>query len=581
MISINASKKRAILATSLLLLLAISTASLLLAGTASAQQSSDWPMFGYDPSHSGFSPSSAPSEFKIGWSFETSGPILATAAVVGGKVYIGSEDMNLYCLDANTGSRLWQYKTGGGITSSAAVVGGKVYFGSFDNNVYCLDANTGTFVWKYTTEKFVHSSPTVINGKVYINSNDKNTYCLDANTGTKIWNFTQKGLSNSAYNVTADTTYAWYSSSPAVVGDRVYVGSFDNNVYCLNANTGAKIWESALPGSIYDSSPVVADGRVFIGCDDFNYYALDANTGAKLWNTTNYVNQFLGSSAFWIESTPAYAYGKVYMPMYHKVVAFDPSNGSLIWQSTMGTMQQASVSIADNKVFTANHDRYIYMFNAQDGKRIQSLQTANGLDSTPVVANGKVYEGGLDGKVYCLVQGTAQSKAAMNVNVNIQPKTIALGEDANIQGYVMSYNGQWPVGTTVTIAYTKPDGSSKTSTATTGDLGDFTDVFVPDQKGTWKVVATWAGSETVAEAKSNLQTFYVTDAKPTPVPTTTATPAPTAIQTATPTAPPTASPSPTAAPSFGVPTEAIYAIAIIVVVAIVAAVALLLRKRSK
>jgi len=42
----------------------------------------------------------------------------------------------------DTSNVLWKYATGGWITSSPAVADGKVYVGSYDNNIYCLDADT-------------------------------------------------------------------------------------------------------------------------------------------------------------------------------------------------------------------------------------------------------------------------------------------------------------------------------------------------------------------------------------------------------------------------------------------------------
>ena len=40
----------------------------------------------------------------------------------------------------DTNNVLWEYGTGGTVASSPAVVDGKVFFGSIDGNVYCLDA---------------------------------------------------------------------------------------------------------------------------------------------------------------------------------------------------------------------------------------------------------------------------------------------------------------------------------------------------------------------------------------------------------------------------------------------------------
>ena len=66
-------------------------------------------------------------------SFANSSP-----AVVNGIVYFGSNDGNVYALNASTGAKVWSYTTGGGIVSSPAVANGAVFVGSGDGNVYAL-----------------------------------------------------------------------------------------------------------------------------------------------------------------------------------------------------------------------------------------------------------------------------------------------------------------------------------------------------------------------------------------------------------------------------------------------------------
>ena len=73
--------------------------------------------------------------------------------MVNGVVYIGSDDSNLYALNASTGAKLWSYATGAAVQSSPAVANGVVYFGSDDGNVYALNASTGAKLWSYFTTK--------------------------------------------------------------------------------------------------------------------------------------------------------------------------------------------------------------------------------------------------------------------------------------------------------------------------------------------------------------------------------------------------------------------------------------------
>ena len=52
------------------------------------------------------------------------------------------------------------------------------YVGSNDHNVYALDARTGEKVWNYPTGGYVFSSPTVVLGTVCVGSEDRNVYAL-------------------------------------------------------------------------------------------------------------------------------------------------------------------------------------------------------------------------------------------------------------------------------------------------------------------------------------------------------------------------------------------------------------------
>ena len=161
--------------------------------------------------------------------------------------------------------------------------------------------------WSYTTGSYVVSSPAVANkgGAVYVGSYDDNVYALNATTGAKLWSY---------------TTGSEVESSPAVANGVVYVGSFDSNVYALNATTGAKLW-SYPTGNEVGSSPAVADGVVYVGSDDDKVYALNATTGAKLWSYTT------GSA---VESSPAVANGVVYVGSLDlNVYAFDQQGGDL------------------------------------------------------------------------------------------------------------------------------------------------------------------------------------------------------------------------------------------------------------
>ncbi len=80
------------------------------------------------------------------------------------------------------------YTTGGAVESSSAVANGVVYIGSDDGNLYALNASTGAKLWSYNSGHLLEkSSPAVANGVVYGGSNPSSAFALNARTGHKLW----------------------------------------------------------------------------------------------------------------------------------------------------------------------------------------------------------------------------------------------------------------------------------------------------------------------------------------------------------------------------------------------------------
>jgi len=117
--------------------------------------------------------------FNLIWKYKTGGGIHSSPTIYNGKLYIGSNDYYIYCLNASDGSLIWKYKTGDWVTSTPTIYNGKLYIGSDDSYIYCLNASNGSLIWRYKTGDWVTSTPTIYNGKLYVGSYDCYIYCLD------------------------------------------------------------------------------------------------------------------------------------------------------------------------------------------------------------------------------------------------------------------------------------------------------------------------------------------------------------------------------------------------------------------
>ncbi len=513
----NNAKQYSLLLTFALLMSTLAATSAFTVVPTAAQAGGDWPMFRFDAANTGYNPdSTGPSELALVWQYNLGLNIKSSAAVVSGKCYVGCDNGYLYCLDANDGSLVWKYQTGGAVRSSPAVVGGKVYFGSFDNNVYCLDANSGSLVWKYTAGYWVLSSPTVTDGKVFITSNDRNLYCLDASTGTKIWNFSYPGTM---------PTFAYWNHKPAVVNGKVFMAAPDNYVYCLDEVTGAKVWGvpgpysigfiGGLIGGYTESSPCVVNGVLYVGGLNNYWAALNTTNGGVIWSLK--YNQALGVAApsdNIIQNSAAFAYGNLYViwPNPHMAAVENPATGMIINMGMMGQVPRSSLAIADNKAYCGNNDRYLYVWNAADMSRLESVSFPQIIEPSPAVANGKVYVGCADGIMRCFGQG--QTRGINNLNVDPQPRILPLGSSVTVSGGINVFHGTGPEGQTMTIHFVRPDGSAVTTTTTTGAVAAFSSTYTPDAEGEWKVKASWDGNPWWLPSESYYQTFTVTAAVP-------------------------------------------------------------------
>jgi outer membrane protein assembly factor BamB len=344
----------------------------------------DWPMYRHDLKHTGYSPDSAPQSDDLVWTTTLNSPVKSSPSIVNNRLFVGSTDENIYCLDALEGTALWNFTTGGMVYSSPAIYEEKLYCGSLDGNLYCLDTQKGTHLWNFSTGSSISfSSPAVINDKVYFGSVNNKVYCLDAQEGTVLWNFTIGGA---------------VLSSPAVVNNRVYVGSTSGKLYCLDATNGYALWNYTT-GPIFFSSPVINGNNVYVGSTSGKVYCLWSINGTEQWNHSN------GGLA--ISSSLAFAYEKVYVSTIHHnngydLYCLDAEEGEMLWNTTAGGSLLCAPSLADGKLFVGSDSNgVVSCFDAEDGTQIWNYSTGDVVSSSPSIAEGNLYVCSENGTLFC------------------------------------------------------------------------------------------------------------------------------------------------------------------------------------
>ncbi len=220
--------------------------------------------------------------------FQPGGAVNGSPVVAGGRCWFATATGLVCCYDLAGGSQVWRVATGGGVVSSPCLSGGVLYVGSTDGFLYALRASDGTLVWQVPHGAGVVSSPVVDGANLFLSggsANQNEVRAYRTSDGAVQWTFTTQQPS-------------W--PSPAVSGGRVYCGSNEGYLYCLDEGTGAQVWRYNVGANALGAVPAVAGGQVVYPAGSTNtaLLVLDAGTGGLIRTITPLDN---GTSQAWAD----------------------------------------------------------------------------------------------------------------------------------------------------------------------------------------------------------------------------------------------------------------------------------------
>jgi outer membrane protein assembly factor BamB len=514
----------------------------------------DWSNFRGDPEQSGKGSGAGPMSLAVGWDYQTKsmplseaweyktgGSVISSPVASNGKVYVGSTDKYLYCLDQWTGNLIWKALTGTRLCSAPAVVGGKVYTGPDDGYVHCYNADTGQELWKADAGASsitfdstgapiqswsmppIQSSPVVVGGRVYVGSISNKTYCFDATTGTPIWSYPMPNR---------------VISSPVVIGNDVYVYPASNgSIYKLRADTGALqkiIWVPGTGGTNSTaaqtgtpSPTIVGDGTdrvIYIPADSSFWYAINETTGGLIWRW-RYTESFNTRNTYsmlyidWLKAVIIVDRFNVKALDTTNITMFDPNLNTTAFNSTVqykavepnvlwstytarevaASPVYASVGSNDGVIYVSTDSRIILAYDAKTGAQVGVFDPAD-LDagwSSPAIYNGMMIVGNNNWKIYAFAQVPKQILPITVMSSGVYVKT---GVPLTISGKVAVPNFNVTVtislGTTVQNFPVKADAS-----------GAYSITYTPTTVGTYSFMAWTSGYKYYGQSYSDTHYF--------------------------------------------------------------------------
>lgn len=190
-------------------------------------------------------------------------------------------------------------------------------------------------------------------------------------------------------------------------------------------------------GPAWPTTPAVVDGRIYLCAGPF-FFVLD-ETGKEIFHV-----RLPGRTL----ASPAVIGGLAYVPIDDgTLLALNIRDGSVRWTTVIGTrtflrqvdnwdVYQSSPTMADGVVYIGSADGRIYAISASDGKEKWHFQTNHVVRATPAVAAGRVFCGSFDGKVYALDAATGKELWEVNTKAPGVPWNSVQGSCAAVDGLV-------------------------------------------------------------------------------------------------------------------------------------------------
>jgi outer membrane protein assembly factor BamB len=355
-----------------------------------------WPTYGYDATRTRAVGLALRPPFRRLWTYHAGSLVEFPPAIGYGRLYFSTNAGRFTAASEKTGKQAWAYRSHRCVAATPAIgtqQHGTVYAvflnrppcnrspggAGMDGKVIAFAAGFGRIRWQKTIGPS-ETSPLLLGNRLYVGDWNGDVWALDARTGRVIWRF---------------HTHGPVKGSVASSGRRLYVGSYDGHLYCLTLG-GRLVWRAAgqprlYGGAQFYSTPAVAYGRVYIGSTDGKVYSFGATSGRLRWSH---------STGGYVYSSPAVWNELVFVGSYsHRFYAFDAATGAVRWTFDANGPISGSPTVIGKIVYFATLARRTYALDARTGRQLWTFPDGK---YTPVVAvRRRLFLVGL-GKIYGL-----------------------------------------------------------------------------------------------------------------------------------------------------------------------------------
>jgi outer membrane protein assembly factor BamB len=336
---------------------------------------------------------------------------------------------------------VWRYQAGSLIEFPPAIGYNRLFFSTNAGTFTAISEKTGKYAWKYRAHRCVAASPAIgphAHGTVY--ETFLNRPPCNAQSGGHGADGEVIAFAVGHGKIHWQHRIGPSESSPLLVGNRVYVGDWNGDVWAFDSNYGRVVWHRHVAHAAIKGAIAYAGGRLFVGAYDGHVYCI-SRAGRVLWKGAAQPRLFGGSDFY---STPAVAYGRVFIGSTDgKVYAFGAASGHRLWSHSTGGYVYASPAIWRQRVLVGSYSGRFYAFDAGTGEPDWTFKAGGPISGSAVVVGDVVYFSTLhephlkNGRTYALSARTG--KELWSFPDGKYTPVVAAGDKLFLIGYGVVY----------------------------------------------------------------------------------------------------------------------------------------------
>ncbi|MGA8848572.1 MAG: PQQ-binding-like beta-propeller repeat protein [Dehalococcoidia bacterium] len=310
--------------------------------------------------------------------------------------------------------------------SGPTVHDGIIYVGSRDGRVVAINSSTQSPQWDYSINTAIYTTPIVDGDLVYVGTYSGQVLALSTLARSQNLTFPQKKYGEWEWDCPIEN-----AKSNAIVAelamseDALYVASSNGRVYSLDKGTGDENWKRedipVLAEKLW-TSPVIQGDTLYVSTFDGHIYALSVETGELLnWSFESQAG-FASSPAI-DKDTDTIFLGSFDRHLYDVKIGSDVPMWKFPQENPAGNWFWASPIVHEGIVYAGCLDGKLYAIEAETGAKLWEFDAGDPIVSPPVLMDNLLIVTDESGTVYVF------DLSAELGDETVPLKTISIGAD--------------------------------------------------------------------------------------------------------------------------------------------------------